>query len=128
MIDPHHDIEVKEAMKSLAERFPTLTNIMNEPGFSGQCKITHGHVDRLIENLDQIGDTDPLSLQIALLKTSNEVEECNACGGGPGVCGRMARTFACMGISAFGGWVTFLGGMWLCGCTFCPEDLPSWAC
>lgn len=124
-----HMIEVRETARSLVDRFPVFAEIQNEPGFSERCEMTSERIDGFLENLDQLRNTQYPTAYHTLNKISDEDEGCQACGGGEGACGDMIRVYACGFVGAWtGGWVGFVGGLWLCGCTWCEEDLPKWAC
>lgn len=132
-----HVILVKETARSLREKFPILSDIQNEPGFSESCEIDEEEIDRFFENLDQFRDL-PLPTASLILRNAAKAsidpddeecpECCKACSAGRSACGDMVRTLACSLLGAPAGWLGWVGGLWICGCTFCPEDLPCWAC
>ncbi len=132
-----HIISVNETARSVMEKFPALSEYQDEPRFSEACEVNNEKIDRFVENLSHLRDlpvpTASFVLESSILSKTSVDDECpeccRACGGGPGACGDMIAVYACgiVGVLS-GGWWGAIGGLWLCGCAWCEEDLPCWAC
>ena len=128
-----HD-EVRKAGQALFDKYPVLVKIREDTDFSEKCTPTEKRIDSFFTKLESTRSEGldsvfgPWPGPYSANGTWQKTAACNACGGN---CAAMLRTVGCIGLGGLvTGWSLIgLGySAWLCGCQFCPMDLPSWMC